>query len=345
MKKFFIKSSLKIHFILEELAILLKGGLPLSRALEILALQRREASKELLQIKHRIEEGKEISIAFKESQIFPEFVCEMLKAAQTGENLENIFLKSAQWIAQIEDFKNQISKSLIYPSIVITLSILGIVIILEFVIPRIEKILLSFGKDLPFFTKMLILVAHLLWWVILLGLPLGVFLFWYYSKKRKASPNIYKFLLKIPLIKEVWLYFDLARFCYTAGILLDTGIVLPRAIKVAGETCQNLYLKQIFLNSLKFLEEGKFFSSYICNIEILPPFLKEIIKIGEEAGTLPEMLKNASQFFTKELEARIDFILKWIEPLTILILGSIIAYTILSVILPIMEITTAIKIK
>ncbi len=335
-------SSIPSHFLLKELFILLKGGVSITRALEILASQRKEIAESLLEIKKAIEEGEDLRVAFKKSKLFPEFICEMLVAAQTGGSLENIFLKTSEWIEKMEDFKTRISNALIYPAIVISLSVVAIIIVLNFIVPKLQKILASFGEKLPLMSVILIKTAGIFWWFLILGVPLILIFFWFFVK-RKGMEALHRKLLRFPLAGKLWNYFELSRWAYTVALLLDAGIVLPRAISIGTSTCKNSYLRKIFIEIVRYVEEGESFSYQLKKYPDIPPILSELTAIGEETGTLSEMLQNISEIFMREIEYLTTRILKWIEPLSILILGSIIAYIIVSVILPIMKISTTLR--
>ncbi len=330
------------HLLLKELSVLLKSGLPLPRALELLSRRKSEDSRRILEVKKRIESGEDLVQAFRGSNLFPEFVCEMLIAAQTGENLEKIFSRASDLLARMEEFGARVTGSLIYPALVIGFSILSVIVILEFIVPQLRKILLSFGRDLPFFTKVLLWGAKFLWWFLLLGLPVGLLLGVGWVKKR-GWRELHRFILKIPVAGTLWLYFDLSRWSYTTALLLESGVVLPRAVATGSNSCQNFYVRESLGEVIKYLEEGQTLSGHLRRYGFVPEFLSELVAIGEETGTLPEMLHNASEILIREADYIIERTLKWLEPLTILIIGLVVAYIVISVILPIMEISSAVK--
>ncbi len=336
------RSDPEIHLLFRELYVLLKAGIPLPRALELLALQKTEISQNLLELKTRIEQGEDLSEAFRKSGLFPEFMCEMLVAAQTGESLENIFLKASDWLSRLEEFKSRITGALIYPSLILSLSIISIIIVLEFIVPKLRKILLSFGRDLPFATKVLVLGSKILWWLLILGAPLFfiIFLLWV---KRNGWEEVHRLILKIPIVGRLWIAFDLSRWTYTTALLIEAGLVLPRAVSAGAQSCGNRFLKRHLMELVERLEEGHALSFDLHRLSVVPPFVSELVAIGEETGTLSEMLRNASELLIKEADRLIDRTLKWIEPLTILIIGLIVAYIVVSVILPIMEISSSVK--
>ena len=331
----------RIPFLLRELSTLVRSGLPLPRALELLSRESPEAER-ILEAKERLERGEEPSEAFRAAGLFPDFVCEMLIAARTGESLEGVLERAAELISRMEDFRNRITGALIYPALVIGFGTLAVLIVLRFIVPRLRKILLSFGRDLPLPTKVLLWGAKVFWWGLILGGPLAGILIFYWVRKRGLS-ELHRVFLRFPVFGRLWLYFDLSRWSYTTALLLRSGVVLPRAVAVGGRSCANLFLRQSIEKTIPALEEGRALSATLRRTGLFPDFILELSAIGEESGTLSEMLENASEILMREAQYLMERILRWVEPLAILIIGFIVAYIVVSVILPIMEISSAVK--
>jgi len=280
--------------------------------------------------------------AFRESSLFPEFVCEMLVAARTGEGLEAVFARASEVLSRLEEFRARILGALIYPSVVLSFSVLAVLVVLKFVVPRLRKILLSFGRDLPLLTKALVFGAGALWWLILVGGPILALLgFWWV--RRRGLAEVHRRLLAVPVAGRLWLYFDLSRWSYVAALLLQAGTVLPRAVAAAARSCENLYLREDLRSFVPALEEGESLAVHLRRRAFVPEILRELSAVGEESGTLPEMLQHASEILLREADHLIERTLRWIEPLTILVIGLIVAYIVVSVVLPIMEISSAVK--
>ncbi len=332
-----------LSLLLHQLAILTKSGLPLTQALGILAKRQRQSSlaTELEIVRERLEKGESLPLAFKASGIFPEFFCEMLSGAQTGKNLEDIFLKAAEFVGRLEDFKKRLLGALIYPSLVISLSLVAVIIILRFIVPKIREILLGFGKDLPFLTKILIWAAHLTWWVLLGVLPLAILIL-VFLRRKSGIIRLHRLALQMPVIGRLWFFSDISRWAYVVGLLLESGVSLPSALKVGCRSMTNLFLRERFTKLVKPVEEGEALYRALKSLEV-PLLLRDLIATGEESGDLSEMLKSCSAIYWRESDHLIEKTLKLVEPVTILIIGLVVAYIVVSVILPIMEISSAVK--
>ncbi len=332
-----------LSLLLHQLAILTKSGLPITQTLDILAKRQRQSSlaTELEIVRERLEKGESLPLAFKASGIFPDFFCEMLSGAQTGKNLEDIFLKAAEFVGRLEDFKKRLLGALIYPSLVISLSFVAVIIILRFIVPKIRKILLGFGKDLPFLTKILIWAAHFTWWVLLGVFPLAILLF-VFLRRKPGIIRLHRLALKMPVVGRLWFFSDISRWAYVVGLLLESGTPLPSALKIGCQSMTNLFLRERFTKLVKPVEEGEDLHRALESLEV-PSLLRDLIATGEESGDLAEMLKSCSTIYWRESDHLIEKTLKLVEPVTILIIGLVVAYIVVSVILPIMEISSAVK--
>ncbi len=332
------------HVLLKELAILVRSGIPLTEALEFLALQDAGPRERLLELKRRIEEGEELVEAFKASGLFPEFVCEMVGAARTGGNLEDVLEKASQLLERSEEFGARLLGSLIYPSVVLVFALLAVLVAVKFVVPRLKSVLVSFGRDLPLPTKFMMWGAELSFWVILVGGPLTL-VFGVFWARKKGREGVHEVLLRIPVVGKLWINFDLSGWSYVLAMLLESGVTLPKAVEVASESCRNAYIKSAIKGLVPELSMGYSLASLLKEVPLIPKILPEVISVGEESGTLSAMLKNASEVLFSEGERLVNYVLRWVEPALILFVGAIVAFLIVSVILPVVEISTSVSVK
>ncbi len=343
--RFTKKASLEeIAILLQQLAVLSRSGIPLTRALQLLAGRQTNGllAQGLGVAREKIEKGESLPQAFKASGLFPDFFCEMLSAAQTGENLEDIFLKAADFIGRAEEFKHRLGSALVYPAIILFLSAVSVVVILRFIVPRIQQILLDFGKDLPVLTKAMISAANLVWGLSFVILPLGLVVFFALFNGKGLS-TVHRLALRFPVVGRLWLYFDLSRWAYISGLLLEAGVSLPQALSIGLKSMGNLFLRRRFSELIGPVERGEALSVNLGHLEMVPSLLRDLVATGEESGQLSVMLWSASDIYLQEGDHLIEKTLKLVEPLTILIIGAIVAYIVVSVILPIMEISSAVR--
>jgi len=299
----------------------------------------------LLQIKSDIEAGESIGKAFSKAGIFPDYLVRMLSAAQTGENLEVIFKLSGEYLEKLSDIKNRIVSAVAYPSFVIGFSLVSVFVAVKFVVPKLEKVLNSFGKGLPFVTKLVIVLTDIVFYLVLF-LPL-LFLAFNVAKRRGfISPEKVSFVsLKVPLIGKLVLYSNLVRFARTLEMLLSASVPLTTALTFAVQSVSNTYLRKRLEEIIPKVERGKSLAKLLKKIKILPPLFVNLVEIGEESGELEKMLNLTAKTYEKLLFRTIDFYVRMIEPVSILIIALVVGIIAVSIILPMAELSTGVSLK
>jgi len=332
----------ELAFILTQLSVLLESGISLARSLELVASQTEDSriSSALLQIKGDIERGENLSTAFRRSGLFPEFLPQMLTAAETGENLERIFEIAGKHLETVADMKSKIISSVTYPSIVIGFSVVALFVAIKFVVPRIAKVLESFGKELPFVTKGIILISDFLTLLLYLS-PLLILLF-LYRERLIGRERIDKFLLELPAIGRILLAFDLSRFAYTLYMTLSAAVPITSAFRIALGSMGNSYVRGKVEELTDEIEKGRSLSWVLRRSGIFPPLFINLVETGEASGELERMLSLLAEMYRREALRSINLWIRMIEPVSILIIGVIVGIIVVSVLLPLTEITSGI---
>ena len=333
----------ELSFILLQLSVLIEAGISLARALELVASQTEDerVASALLEIKGSVERGEPLSSAFGRSGLFPEFLSEMLTAAETGENLERIFAIAGKHLETVADMKSRIVGAITYPSVVIGFSIFALFVAIKFVVPKIAKVLEGFGRELPFVTKVVILLSDVLTYALYLS-PL-IALAFFYREKLVGRERIDKLLLKIPLVGKVGFYFNISRFAYTLYMTLLSAVPITNAFRIATGSVSNTYIKDKLEELSEEIERGRSVSWVLRRTGIFPPLFVNLVETGENSGELERMLKLASEIYKKEALRLINLWVRMIEPVSILIIGVIVGVIVVSVLLPLTEITSGIR--
>ena len=328
-----------IAFALIQLSTLLSSGIPLTKALELLAKQteREELSSAFIRIKNQIEKGESLQEAFAKAGVFPEFLPEMLSAVQRGENLEYIFQVAGEYLYKVSEFKSKVLSSVTYPAVIITFSFISLFIAVKFVVPRIAHVLEGFGKELPLVTKLVILFANLLSYSLFV-VPLLLLLF-KFRTKLVSKEKLHYYLLKLPVLGKLNLYFNLSRFARVLSMLLRASVPLDHALELSVKSISNYYLRQKLEKIIPQVKRGKSLSSLLKEIPEIPEMFKNLVETGESSGELEKMLGMLSELYEKQAERTINFWLRMVEPAAILLIGLIVGIIVVSVILPLTEIT------
>lgn len=330
----------EIAFVLIQLSVLLSSGIALSRALELLASQTEDMrlASALFQIKGDVERGESVSSAFRKSGVFPDFLPEMLTAAETGENLERVFEIAGRHLETVADMKSRIIGAITYPSFVIAFSFLALLIAIKFVVPKIAGVLESLGKDLPLITKIVVTASDMLTYTLYL-FPLLVVLF-LKRKKLVSDVKLGYLLLKLPVVGKVGYFFNLSRFSYTLYMTLSSALPITSAYAIAVRSLTNPYLRKPLEDMSSEIERGRSLSWVLKESRLFPSLFINLIETGEGSGELERMLKLASDIYRREALRKIDLWVRMIEPLSILLIGVVVGIIVISVLLPLTEITS-----
>ncbi len=332
-----------LSFVLLELSMLLESGLNLMRALEVVASQSTNSriKEALIEVKSSMEGGETLYRAFSKAGVFPEFFLEMLKVAERGENLEKILRIAGEYLQKTEENKMKMLTALAYPSFVIVASLLALFVAVKFVVPKIASVLQGLGKDLPLITKALLFLSYLLSYAIYL---LPVFVILYLFRHRLISKELWdKYFLMLPIFGKVSFYYNLSRLSGTLLMALSSGIPLPRAISLSLGSLSNAYLRYSLSGVDKEVSKGRSLSMALKERQVLPDTFINLLALGEKSGELERSLKMLQDMYERQAERIIAFWLRFAEPIAMLFVGLLVALIVLSVVLPLSEISTGVK--
>ncbi|MDM7266415.1 MAG: type II secretion system F family protein [Aquificaceae bacterium] len=332
-----------LSFVLIELSMLLESGLTLIRAIEVASSQSTNSriKEALIEVKTAIEGGETLHRAFSKAGVFPEFFLEMLKVAERGENLEKILRIAGEYLQKIEENKMKVLTSLAYPSFVIVASLLALFVAVKFVVPKIANVLQGLGKDLPLITKALLFFSHLLSYLIYF---LPAFAMLYLFRHKLISKERWdKYFLMLPIFGKVSFYYNLSRLAGTLLMALSSGIPLTKAISLSLGSLNNAYLRSVLSGVDKEVSKGRSLSLVLKERWVLPDTFINLLALGEKSGELEKSLKMLQDMYERQAERIIAFWLRFAEPIAMLLVGLLVALIVLSVVLPLSEISTGIK--
>jgi len=332
-----------ISYFVLELSMLLSSGLSLIKALEILHAQLEEErlKRASLEIKKALEEGKSVAQAFAVAGVFPEFLLEMLKTAERGESLEKVLIIAGEFLKASAEAKAKLLTTLAYPVFVLFSSLLAVILTTKLVVPKVASVLENLGKDLPLITKALLLFSIALGYLLYL-LPLLILLYLFKDKLVGRERWDY-YLLKIPVIGSISYYTQLSRFARSLWLALSSGIQVRKAISLAVGSVTNAYLRKALEGVEEEVAKGKRLSTALKERGVLPSTFVSLLQTGEASGELERSLELIAQLYQRQVEKKIGFWLRFAEPIAMLVVGGLVALIVLSVVLPLTEISTGVK--
>ena len=329
----------------KELATLLDAGLPLDRALVVLKSSIEEDSgiyKMIDQALEKIKAGSTLADALEKlSNSFSKFYINMLRAGEAGGNIEDILGRLSNYLESSKELKDTVTTAMIYPTILVVMSVSSVFLLLTFVVPQFTEMFESAGKELPLSTQIVVASAEWLqsyWWILLLA-GIGGFS---YMKNQLSDPEKRRkwdrYFLNIPLAGDIIANMTVAAFSRTLGTLLTNGVPILTALSIAKETVSNTVFIEILEEAEQDLKQGKNMSGALLEQGRFPVMAVQMIKIGEETGKLDQMLDRVANVYDKQLKNTVERLLAMMEPLIIVSLGLIIAGIIISILSAILSV-------
>ncbi len=328
----------------QELVALIKAGYPIVKSIDvILSRIKNHHFKELLMgIQNDIRAGKSLSEAFApyEEQFSTVYIASLM-AGERSANLDGTIKRYIDYAKIISQAKSKIRAALTYPTLLLFFSLLLLLILLNFVIPRFSQFYADFDSELPSITRYLMTFSFFVRSHILYLLLFAIMLFMvYFIMKRKENTRIWlhKIKLKIPYGRIIWLESAISLFCRTLSLLLEGGISLLTAVGIAGKAIPNKYLQYLMKDLQDFIKNGESLSDSLVKSRFFTPLAIDMIRIGESSANLEGMLGDVADVYDERIRGRIDTFVSLIEPVVIIFMGLIVAAMLLSVYLPIFNV-------
>lgn len=328
-----------------ELATLLESGLPLDKSLLVLidlTEDNERVTKLIGRVLEKVKGGSTLADALeKQSGIFSKFYLNMIRAGEAGGSLGEVLTRLSEYLERSRELKETVSTALIYPSILLVMSLASLFVMLTFVVPQFSEMFESAGKALPVSTQIVVGLAEWLqsyWWILILS----VVFITAYMNIQLADPVKKKVwdgrFLKLPLAGTIILNKETANISRTLGTLLGNGVSILAALVIVRETVDNLVLAAAIQDTEDQLKQGKNMSDALLEKGIFPKMAMQMIKMGEETGRLEEMLLRVATIYDKQLRVAIARMLALLEPALIITLGVMIAGIIVSILLAILSV-------
>src|SRR5271165_762116 len=328
--------------ITRELSTLLRAGLPLDRALEILiGLATAPPVAVLLQgVRDSVRGGKSLSQALDmHRDLFSRFYINVVRAGEAGGALGTVLSRLAETMERNKELRENVKSALIYPTILVCVAVASVMVLLVFVVPQFEQTFAQAGKALPLPTQVVIVVGTGLrryWWLLVLGVAAVVWLF----RRRLARPEVRLRwdgrLLRAPLLGDLLAKVEVARLARTLATLLANGVTLLAGLSIVKETMNNSVLANALDGVVTRLREGKGFGRPLVETGLYPRLATQMILVGEESGRLEEMLQRVADVYDREVAAAVKRFLAVLEPMLILSLAVLIGGIVLSILIGVM---------
>ncbi|UTR11246.1 type II secretion system F family protein [Evansella sp. LMS18] len=329
---------------LRQFATLLQSGVSIVNATSILA--RQTSSKPLMRALESIEEelvtGKPLSeAAAKQKKIFPPIFINMVQAGEASGTLDESLDQLASQFEKQHETKQKVKAAMAYPVIVGIVAIAVVIFLLTSVVPTFASMLTDLGGELPAITVFVLgaseVVATLWWLLILLGVLAAVGI-WALRQTPETKYHLDYFLLKMPVFGPLLQKAALARMTRTLSSLFTSSVPILQSVQITERVVGNEVISRTLKESRDALEKGERLTTPMEKHWVFPPLVVQMISIGEETGSLDQMLSKVANFYEKEVEYATDRLKALIEPLMIILLAGIVGVIVISIIVPMFQI-------
>jgi type IV pilus assembly protein PilC len=331
-----------------QLAVMIRAGISLQDSLESIADQHENMKFKAIvfDLKRRIEEGRSFSQALAEHRdVFSNLYINMIAAAEISGSLSSMLQKLAEYLDQEAETRSQVKGAMVYPIIIAVMAVSVTIFLLCFVLPRFTAIFAGKEHLLPRPTKMLMATSAFLrhfWFIVVpvIGAALGGFM--YFIRMEVGRLWWDKTKLTLPLLKTLCRSLYITRSLHTMGVLTSAGVPILDTISITAQISGNVLYKDMWLSVQKEVRQGKKIASSLIGYRLMPRNVSQMIKSGEDSGSLSEVLADISEFYARELKTVIKTVTSMIEPIMIVLMGILVGFIAMSIILPIFKMSSAV---
>lgn len=337
-------TAMDIAMITRQIATMLMAGVPLVTTIEILGKgHEKPKMRELLgTILNDIQSGIPLSDALRPHRIyFDDLYVDLVAAGEHSGSLDVVFDRIATYKEKAEALKSKIKKAMFYPAAVVVVAIAVTTLLLLFVVPQFEEIFSSFGAELPAFTQMIINISRFLqssWYFFLTAIVVSI---WLYVRAHRNSQAVRdkqdEFVLKIPVIGEILHKAAMARFARTLATTFAAGVPLIDGLESAAGASGNAVYRKALLKIRTEVMAGMQMNVAMRTVNLFPDMLIQMVMIGEESGSLDNMLNKIANIYEMQVDDAVDGLSSLIEPIMMVVIGTLVGGLIVGMYLPIFQ--------
>lgn len=331
-----------------QLSVMIRAGISLQDSLELIAEQQQNQKFKavITDLKERIESGQSFSQALGEHpKIFTNLYVNMVAAAEISGSLSTMLEKLHEYLDADADTRSQIKGAMVYPIIIACMAVFVTVFLLCFVLPRFTGIFAGKEHLLPRPTKALLGASDFLrsyWFLIIPGVCAVISLFIYFINTVPGRLWWDKTKLVLPIIRKLCRSLYITRSLHTMGVLAKAGVPLLNTLSITAQIAGNVLYKDMWLGVHDDVRQGKKIASSLMQFDLMPSNVVQMIRAGEDSGTIADVLKHVADFYARELKTVIKTVTSMIEPIMIIVMGVLVGFIAMSIILPIFKMSSVV---
>ena len=329
-----------------QLSVMVRAGISLQDSLESIAEQQEKQKFKVIitDLKNQIEAGQSFSQALAEHpQVFSNLYINMVAAAEISGSLSSMLQKLAEYLDGEAETRSQVRGAMVYPIIIAVMAVFVTIFLLCFVLPRFTAIFAGKEHLLPASTKILMASSGFLrgYWFLIIPAVGGLFGgFLYFIGTNVGRLWWDKTKLVLPLIKTLCRSLYITRSLHTMGVLMRAGVPILNTISVTAQISGNVLYKDMWLGVYADVRQGKKIASSLNRYNLMPSNVVQMIRSGEDSGTMSDVLRDVSDYYARELKTVIKMVTSMIEPIMIVVMGVLVGFIAMSIILPIFKMSS-----
>ncbi|NLK24711.1 MAG: type II secretion system F family protein [Clostridiales bacterium] len=343
LNKYFAIPVKEISIFCRQFAYSVASGISIMKALDI--VKRQTSNKKLMgildNVHDSVQKGKSLSAAMAEHKDLPDMLINMIKVGEVSGTLDSVLLRMADYYDSSYKQKQKVKSATTYPIVLSIFALIVVVVLITWVLPVFVENLDAGEGGIPAPTRILLSISDFLGTygfvilLILVALILGIKL--YIKKDDKAKENLDQLKLSFPLVGKMYLKIVTARFARTFGMLMSSGLPVISSLEVCANVVGNQVVKKHILEAKEQIKSGQPIADTLEQANIFPLMLTQMIRVGEETGTLESILDRTAEYYDEEVDTAIQQLTSMIEPLIIIVLAAVVGFIVLAMIMPMFE--------
>ncbi len=332
----------------QQFMTLVRAGLPILKSLDLLAdrLTDEKLSRHIKAVRDEVRTGAVLSEAFAHQHVFPPIYVTSVLAGEKSGSLIEVLERYITYQRLALTLRKKLLLSLLYPSVLIVLVICLIVFLVTYVVPNFAALYSSMDAKLPAATMVLIAVGTTARGYVLIGMDVLIFAAvaaYFWSRTEGAQERLDRWKMRMPLVGDIWIKYQVAQLARVLGTLLTGGIPLVQALETSGRSLGSLLLKKAMDKTSVQVREGKSLSGALTTTGIIPHLAIDMMEVGESTGALPAMLNSVAEFYEEDVATRMTALLSLIEPAIMIFMGIFVAFVLVALYLPIFSLANTIR--
>ena len=333
-----------ISFASRQMATMIGAGIPIAQTLKAIGKGHENGGMEklMLDLSRDVESGTALSVSLSKYPLhFNRLFTSLVEAGEESGKLDLMLERVATYNEKLEAIKNKVKSAMMYPAIVLFITVVVSMILLLFVIPAFEELFNNFGADLPALTRMIVDMSRWMqaYWYIVIGAIVGGIIGFYnaYKRSEKLQFLMDRIILKTPVFGTIVNKSALARFARTLSIIFGSGVPLVEGMSTVGAATGNRVYQQAVEEVKADISTGRSLEFSMSTAKVFPNMMLQMVSSGEESGELEVMLDKVADFYEREVDDAVEALSSLIEPIMIVFLGGIIGTMVLAMYLPIFK--------